>query len=165
MFCPKCGRENLEGKKFCPSCGLKLQAFIEAMTHEQTSQQEVDNSPEISSLPPKRWRGAPAYGLFVVILGVLIALLGNMLANPVVANIGVMIMVLGMGSIGFFEMLRRGRRSAASPSAKTLPPKVQTAKLPTTIEPSSITEHTTRKLELKLERDEKRTPSKELFQS
>ncbi len=162
MFCPNCGRQSLAGKKFCPSCGLKLRSFVEALANEQSAKQEGDKSPDDARPRQKSWLPALGSGLFAVLLGTLIALLGNTLANHLVINIGVMITVLGMGGVMFYAITQRSRRSPLLQNS--IPPNAPTVQLPPNPEPSSITEHTTRKLELKLGRDERRTPSKELFQ-
>ena len=38
MFCPNCGTENNVGLNYCRSCGLKLDAIVEAVADQLPSQ-------------------------------------------------------------------------------------------------------------------------------
>jgi hypothetical protein len=33
MFCPTCGREDLQGRRFCPACGANLERVTRALSH------------------------------------------------------------------------------------------------------------------------------------
>lgn len=37
MFCPKCGRDNLNEQKFCASCGTNLEAVSQVLTGNETN--------------------------------------------------------------------------------------------------------------------------------
>ena len=159
MFCPNCGREKLTGKKFCPSCGLKLQAIQRAMSQEQG-----EMSKAATRLQPIGLRFLTS-GFCVMMLGVLLGILGKKtLANNTIADIGAILAVLGIGLIGYFGIIMMGGGINRSATPRSLPMNNQTKELPPAFEPESITEHTTRKLDLKLWREEKRTPSQELLQ-
>lgn len=165
MFCPNCGRENLAGKKFCPSCGLKLQAIQQALSQEQGEFPAAVPMPKApGSFPPNGLRFLTS-GFFVMMLGVIVGILGkNTLANKTIADIGAILAVLGIGLIGYFGITMMGAGINRSAKPRSLPTNHQTKELPPTIEPESITEHTTRQLDLKLRHDENRRPSQELFQ-
>jgi hypothetical protein len=148
MYCPNCGSDNSETKKFCPSCGVKLQTIVQALTTEQSSNQET-NKP-IESKQKSRQR-AMLPGLFLILMGIIISLMGaDSFESKAITDIGVIVMVIGMGLVAYKRM-GQGSRSKP-PQNPTLPsPAAQTVKmLPNTLsgEPISITEHTTRELDL-----------------
>jgi hypothetical protein len=33
MFCPTCGREDMQGRRFCPACGANLERVTRALSH------------------------------------------------------------------------------------------------------------------------------------
>lgn len=159
MICPNCGRRNVAEKNYCPSCGLKLEAIAQALAHEQSQPPE---RPLASARPPRRGgQLALSAGFSVFMLGTMICIIGGtMLRSQMVLGVGLLTMVLGMGSIGYSQLVRGGR--SALPPSKTPVPPVPTNPLPTTLPAESIAEHTTRELGLQLERGEQRRPSKDL---
>lgn len=51
MFCPKCGSNQSDGKKFCTGCGTNLFLVSQALTGQLASPQPI-----IHSLPPEAFR-------------------------------------------------------------------------------------------------------------
>ncbi len=170
MFCPNCARENLEMKNYCPSCGLRLEAIVQALTNELTlTNQKDDKSLTSSGLKRPGWRYFLPGGFFVMFLGVIIAILGkqSLVNEPALTDIGTIITVLGMGLISYFVvmgMMRQGIKNI--PRTKTTPHDKQTVKLPPpsqVVELGSITESTTREFDTSLRGYKKLTPSKDLL--
>ena len=150
MICPNCGRANLAEKKYCPSCGLKLEAIAHALAIEQAHHQ--GETLEFSRPPQRSVPSALTIGFLAFIFGTLVSVVGGgILGKKLVADMGVIIMVLGMGGIGYGAITGRGRRAMSSPPSKTILPQVQTNPLPITVQSTSIAEHTTRSLEARLD--------------
>ena len=42
MFCPNCATDNSVGVNYCPSCGLKLDAIVEAVAEQVPSDVDAD---------------------------------------------------------------------------------------------------------------------------
>ncbi len=90
-------------------------------------------------------------GLFFILLGIVISLMGaDSFESKAITDIGIIVMVIGMGLVAYKSM---GQRSSSKPLQNPTfsSPKEQTVRmLPDTPsgEPISITEHTTRELDL-----------------
>ena len=163
MICPNCGRGNVAEKKYCPSCGLKLEAIAQALAQEQAQLQGHDNALKFSDPKERRGPSVFAVGFFAVIFGLLLAFVGGaILANNIVANTGVITMILGMAGVGYGAITKIERGMWRSSPAKTRLSETQTNPLPITLQPTSITEQTTRNLEMSLEDGERRRPSNDL---
>lgn len=166
MFCPNCSREDLEMKNYCPSCGLRLEGIVQALTNELTPHQKDGKTPASSRLKRQRWQMFLPGGFLMMILGIIIAILGKKsLANPVLADIGAIMAVLGMGLIGYFGIALMQRGLKNKPPTKMMPHDNQTVKLLPlqVVEPGSITENTTRELDPSLRGYKKLIPSKDLL--
>lgn len=147
MFCPSCGRDNSRTKKFCPSCGLKLATVVQALTTEQSSNQET-NKPIKSKQKSRQQAILP--GLFLILTGIIISLIGaDGFANKAITDIGVIVAIIGMGLIGY-KGIQNSNRSKSVQNSPTIQTNAQTVPLLSSpiVEPISITEHTTRELNL-----------------
>ena len=149
MFCPNCGKDNSETKNFCPSCGLKLQTIVQALTTEQSSNQET-NKPIESKQKSRQQAILP--GLFLILTGIIISLIGaDGFASKAITDIGVIVAIIGMGLIAYKGLGQGSSRSKPLQNSPAILPTVQTVRLlpdMQTGEPISITEHTTRELDL-----------------
>ena len=146
MICPNCGREKLETRNYCPSCGLKLQPIRQALTNELTHKQSLDTSQEKPGLPVKRRPTLFTLGFFLMFSGLILGVLG---INQISAKAGVISAIIGMGLIAYSSIRWDGRKATRLPS-KIMTPAVPTTQLPNLVEAASITEHTTRKLDVNL---------------
>jgi zinc-ribbon domain len=145
MFCPNCGRDNSGTKKFCPSCGLKLQTIAEVLTNEQAPLVQ----PIISK--PKSRQQAMLPGLFLILTGIIISLMGaDGFANKAITDIGVIVAIIGMGLIAYKGLGQGNSKSKSLQNSPAISPAATVRLLPAmpTEEPISITEHTTRELDL-----------------
>lgn len=151
MFCPNCGREHSEPRKFCPSCGLRLQVIAEVLAEEKNFTREGEEVLELPSVKPSFWQSSLALGVIVMILGTILSILGkNIFASVSVTTLGTIMAVMGIGVIGLNGVGRIVRETMSLPKATPKHPSITTAKLPLTLpteDPVSITEHTTRKLQ------------------
>ena len=148
MYCPNCGRDNSGTKNFCPSCGLKLQTIVQALTTEQASNQET-NKPIESKQKSRQQAILP--GLFLILMGIIISLIGaDGFASKAITDIGVIVAIIGMGLIAYKGLGQGSNKSKPLHYSPTIQTNAQTVLLlPSSIvEPISITEHTTRELEL-----------------
>jgi len=158
MYCPKCGKENLEQQKFCTSCGLKLAGVSTAMANE--SQTSVERTVRTLPVGGKGWRDALIYAFVLIASGTLISVLGNrVLGEKSLGDIGTMVSLVGVLVIllkGLLLVVQSNTPAARSsiPSDQELEVErqqddFQAAKGPALLsaEPPSITEHTTRQLE------------------
>ena len=154
MFCPNCGKDNSETKNFCPLCGLKLQTIVQALTTEQSSNQET-NKPIESKQKSRQQAMLPS--LFLILMGIIISLIGaDGFASKAITDIGVIVAIIGMGLIAY-KGLGQGSSMQNSPA---ISPAAQTVRLLPTMptgEPISITEHTTRELDLSFGSNKKST--------
>jgi hypothetical protein len=150
MYCPKCGKENSESQKFCRSCGLSLQPISHALVHELTPTKPAVDPDQIPGPERKRWQNSLAYGFFMLILGMIIVIFGRkIVVEQLIADIGVLIAMLGIGLFGFKGVLLI-LGDSRNPQQSQLLESKPTAKLPTQLhagEAPSVTEHTTRNFE------------------
>jgi zinc-ribbon domain len=156
VYCPNCGKENLDSQKFCRSCGVKLQMISQVLASELSGVKADDGSAEIAGRGQKGWQHPLTYGLLIIALGIIIEIFGRkMFADQAIVDIGTVIALLGVGLIGLKGVLLVVSQSRQLPQSKTMPPGVPTNELPPvqpplTLHPGEspgITEHTTRNLE------------------
>lgn len=163
MYCPKCAAQNVEGSKFCRSCGTNLEAVALALTDKPN---EKD-----SNWYEKRGKGArlTVQGMILtgssLLIGVALALSSN---NPAwiliwltfvgwMACWGIIALMLGIGN--FLEssiMLRHSEKKSlpnvfsnqliSTDNLEMISSGLTTSQLSL---PSSITEQTTRSLDKK----------------
>jgi hypothetical protein len=149
VYCPKCGKENSESQKFCRSCGLSLQPISHALVHELTPTKPAVDHVKIPG-PELMWfQKYVAYGFFMLFLVMLIVIFGRkIVVEQLIADIGVLIAMLGIGLFGFKGVLLI-LGDSRNPQSQLLESK-PTAKLPTQLHAGaapSVTEHTTRNFE------------------
>ena len=146
MYCPNCGKENQGSPRFCRSCGLGLQTISQALANEVSN----GSSTEIAELERKRWHNPLIYGFLMLLLGMVIVIFGKKVAaEQLIADLGTLIAVLGIGLISFKGVSLLRSQSSSSPRSKTLESK-PTTELPPALpvgEPASVTEQTTRHFE------------------
>ncbi len=151
MYCPNCGKDNPEKPRFCRSCGLDLQTISQALVNELSAPKSEYSSTEIVKLEQKRWRNPMMYGFLMLLLGMAIVSFGKKIAvEQLIADIGTLIAVLGIGLLGFKGVSLIRSQSSSSHQSKTLLAGKRTAELPPALpsgEPASVTEHTTRHFE------------------
>lgn len=158
MICPNCGRKELEGKKFCPACGLKLQAMMQVATKELSL-----HHPNKTSAPTVFTRKVRSHlltsGFFIMMIGTMLGILGTKtLANHWLAELGAILAVTGIGLIGYYGIRLMIPDNEKPSLAKAEHQNHQTVKLPDTPPPmeiESITEHTTRELNRDFNRSRK----------
>ncbi len=151
MYCPNCGKENPEKPRFCRSCGLGLQTISQALVNELSATKSDDSSIEIVEPEQKRWRNPLMYGFLMLLLGMAIVIFGKKIAvEQLIADLGTLIAVLGIGLLGFKGVSLIRSQSSSSGQSKTLLEGKPTTELPPALpsgEPASVTEHTTRHFE------------------
>jgi hypothetical protein len=151
MYCPNCGRENPEEPRFCRSCGLGLGTISQALVNELSTTKSDGSSIEIVELERKRWHNPLVYGFLMLMLGMVIVIFGKKIAvEQLIADLGTLIAVLGIGLLGFKGVSLIRSQSSSSRQSKTLLEGKPTSELPPALssgEPASVTEHTTRHFE------------------
>ena len=152
MYCPNCGKENPEKPRFCRSCGLGLQTISQTLVNELSATKSDDSSIEIVEPEQKRWRNPLMYGFLMLLLGMAIVIFGKKIAGEqLIADLGTLIAVLGIGLLGFKGVsLIRSQSSSSRQSKTLLEGGKPTTELPPALpsgEPASVTEHTTRHFE------------------
>lgn len=151
MYCPNCGKEHTDQQKFCRSCGLSLQLISQALVNELSATRSDESSLELMKPEQKRWQNPLLYGFLLLMLGLIIIIFGKkMLGEQLVADIGTLIAVLGVGLIGFKGVLLIRSQPKSLPTPNALPKGEPITEPPPALhagEPPSVTEHTTRTLE------------------
>jgi predicted nucleic acid-binding Zn ribbon protein len=151
MYCPNCGKENPETPGFCRSCGLGLRTISQALVNELSATKSDDSSIEIVDPEQKRWRNPLVYSFLMLLLGMVIVIFGKkIVVEQLIADLGMLIALLGIGLLGFKGMWLILSQSSSSPRTKTLLESKPTTELPHALpsgEPASVTEHTTRHFE------------------
>jgi len=168
MFCPKCGVQNPETGKFCRSCGTDLGNVSEALTGNlRKPVQILDRKGR-----PVSWDGAIVKfftGLAFLIVSIVLAFSGSghgwwfWLLIPAFTS-------MGAGIAQYFQLRQAGQGFGpvvAPPIQNAMPPYQNTALPPTQTEyvapesryrtgdlvPPSVTDTTTRQLEMDSEGD------------
>jgi hypothetical protein len=151
MYCPNCGKENPEGRRFCRSCGLSLQAIAPAPAGESptTSAEEISVQPD--SRVQAAWQNPLIYALLLIVLGITVAVAGDKaLSSQTTQDIGTIIALLGVGLLGLKGVMLIVAPPRHAPPAKRVMQVEQTSELKPTLlsaEPPSVTENTTRQLD------------------
>lgn len=68
MFCPKCGSNQGEGKKFCTGCGTNLQIVSQALTG-QLQPPPVSFAPPLPPTQESGWQSEMKAGMTMAVLG------------------------------------------------------------------------------------------------
>jgi hypothetical protein len=148
MYCPNCGRENSENQNFCTGCGLKLPTVPQVVGKEQPAQL----APVYFQPEPKIWQNPLLYGLFMILIGMFLLILGkNAFNDKSISDMGTVITLLGtilLALKGTFLVLQQA-------GVLQLPKhEIKQQQLPQqhhfaihSGEPQSVIEHTTRHLD------------------
>lgn len=91
-------------------------------------------------------------GLFLILTGIIISLMGaDGFGSKAITDIGVIVAIIGMGLIAYKGLGQGSNKSKPLQNSPAISPAAQTVRLLPTMqtgEPISITEHTTRELDL-----------------
>ena len=151
MYCPNCGKDNSNEQRFCRSCGLSLQTISQVLVNEHSPIKSDDTLIENIKPEQRGWQNPLLYGFLMLSLGIIIIIFGKtMLGEQLIADIGTIIALLGVGLIGFKGVSLMRSRSSSLPQSKVLSESEPTTKLPPASQFErlpSVTEHTTRHLE------------------
>jgi len=156
MHCPSCGTETSKNQKFCRSCGIGLQMISQAVAKHLSTADSAESPVESEANKQRRMYTLARLGIVAFFVGMALMVMGKQFPDhDWIGLIGVLVLLLGafVATYGVLSPLRQ----ITSPSRK--PP--QPADLPQadpTALPSanpielipSVTEHTTRTLELSL---------------
>ena len=164
MYCPKCGQKQLaEGVRFCSQCGFSLVEVTDLLVKAETA-----GAPPEPVAPPKPRKRRRRLLLWAALVFLLVAMFTG--ANEVegvaelFASLAVITFLMGMIQLAYGAIKRRRSRQAtlgqqtspieaphqhALPAAYVPPVRVPRARFDTgeIVEPPSVTEHTTRRLE------------------
>ena len=161
MYCSNCGNEDPEGRKFCRSCGLSLQAIAPTYSGESPTKETAGSSVEPVSRFQAAWQNPFVYALLLIVLGIIVAVVGDKaLRSQTTHDIGTIIALLGVGLLGLKGVMMIVAPPRPSPPTKRvtqventseLIPKLLSAELP------SVTENTTRHLDARIEGGEKQS--------
>lgn len=161
MYCPNCGKENPEGRRFCRSCGLSLQAIAPALSGESPTASAEDSSVQPVRSMQAAWQNPFIYALFLIMLGIIIGVVGNkVLSSQTTADIGTIIALLGVGLLGLKGVMLIVAPPRPSPPAKPVMQVEQTSEAKPALlsaEPPSVTENTTRQLDASVESRKERS--------
>ena len=106
MYCPNCGKENLREQHFCRACGLSLLTISQALTDELSAADGVSSSVALVNREQAWWQSPVLYGFLIIILGLILAIFGKMiLVEKLVADIGIIIALVGVGLLGLKGVL------------------------------------------------------------
>ena len=157
MYCPNCGKENAEGRRFCRSCGLSLQTIDPALGGESpTTVEEEENSVQPVSRMQAAWQNPLIYAVLLIVFGVIMGAVSERapLRSQTAHDIGTMIALLGVGLLGLKGVMLIVASPRQSPPVKRVMQVEQTSQLKPSLlsaEPPSVTENTTRELDASLE--------------
>jgi predicted nucleic acid-binding Zn ribbon protein len=130
---------------------LGLRTISEALVNELSTTKSDGSSNEIVEHEQKRWRNPLIYGFLMLMLGMVIVIFGKKIAaEQLIADLGTLIAILGIGLLGFKGVLLLRSQSRSSRQARTLLEGKPTTELPRALpsgEPASVTEETTRHFE------------------
>jgi len=158
MYCPNCGNENPEGRKFCRLCGLSFQAIASALAGESpvaSEEEEQEGSVEPASRWQALWQNPLLYALLLIVFGVILGAIGERpIRRQTVHDIGTIIALLGVGLLGLKGVMLIFAPPRPSPPIKRVTQVEQTSELKPSLlsaVPPSITENTTRQLDASVE--------------
>jgi zinc-ribbon domain len=153
MYCPSCGKENPEGRRFCRSCGLSLQAITPALAGESPTTSVEESSVEPSSRLQAAWQNPFIYALLLIVLGVILGAIGERpLRSQTAHDIGTIIALLGVGLLGLKGVMLIVAPPRPALRAKRAMQVEQTSERTLlSAEPPSVTENTTRELDASAE--------------
>jgi len=162
MYCPRCGKENPEKQRFCNSCGLKLESISNVITDEAAESRD-DRFIEAFRGSYKGWQAPLIYAFLVIAAGMLIGFIGyKILSVKTLGDIGTLVSLVGVVVLllkGISLLIPSDTASASKQAVldeghnPNRPAEFQTAETPALLpgKPASITEQTTRHLDLTTE--------------
>jgi Protein of unknown function (DUF3040) len=165
MHCPGCGTETSKNQKFCRSCGMGLQMISQAGAKHLSASDSSEPPVESEASKQRRMSTLLLWGIAAFFVGIALMVVGKQFPDfDWIGLIGVLVLLLGafVATYGVISPLRQIRSpSGRPPQPAELPQADRTALAsanPLELAPS-ITEHTTRTLELSL-RDRQRVNEK-----
>jgi zinc ribbon protein len=97
MYCPKCGKENSQDQRFCRSCGFSLELFSQVVDQGLQPADKDAISGYESRTRTSVWQNPLIYGLFLIILGVIITAIGKrVIGEQAVVDVGTVISMVGV---------------------------------------------------------------------
>ena len=156
MYCPNCGKENAEGRRFCRSCGLSLQTIAPALAGESPTTSMEESSVEPISRFQAAWQNPLIYALLLIVFGVIMGAVSERapLRSQTAHDIGTIIALLGVGLLGLKGVMLIVAPPRPLPPVKRVMQVEQTSQLKPSLlsaEPQSVTENTTRELDASIE--------------
>jgi len=156
MYCPNCGKENAEGRRFCRSCGLSLQTIAPALAGESPTTVEEEDSVQPVSRLQAAWQNPLIYALLLIVFGVIMGAVSERapLRSQTAHDIGTIIALLGVGLLGLKGVMLIVAPPRPLPPVKRVMQVEQTSQLKPSLlsaEPPSVTENTTRELDASIE--------------
>jgi hypothetical protein len=155
MYCPNCGKENAEGRRFCRSCGLSLQTTAPALAGGSPTPGVDESSVEPVSRMQAAWQNPLIYALLLIVFGVIMGAVSEWaLRSQTAHDIGTIIALLGVGLLGLKGVMMIVATPRPAPPAKRVIQVEQTSELKPGLlsaEPPSVTENTTRQLDASVE--------------
>jgi len=157
MYCPNCGKENPEARRFCRSCGLSLQSIAPASAGESPTNVEGEEDwVQPVSRMQAAWQNPLIYALLLIVFGVIMGAVSERapLRSQTAHDIGTIIALLGVGLLGLKGVMLIVAPPSHSPPVKRVMQVEQTSQLKPSLlsaEPPSVTENTTRQLDASLD--------------
>src|ERR1700730_13300842 len=155
MYCPNCGKENPEARRFCRSCGLSLQTIAPALAGGSPTPSVDESSVEPGGRRQAAWQTPLIYALLLIIFGVIMGAVGERaLRSQTAHDIGIIIALMGVGLLGLKGVMLIVAPPPPLPPAKREMQVEHTSELRPTLlaaEPPSVTENTTRELDASVE--------------
>jgi hypothetical protein len=157
MYCPSCGANQSDEKKFCPACGTNL-AVVTAALSGQLAPAAASNTRAVAQAQARKemaaaiYKGAPGLGLLLAALFLFLLLPPGISVWICFGLIIGGISALGRGISHFYlasTELKAAEREAQARlhAAPTIPMATKIEAAPThPLPPRSVTEHTTRHL-------------------
>lgn len=156
MYCPTCGANQPNEKKFCPACGTNLAAVTTALSGQLAPAANTNSLAEAQARSRKEmaaaiYKGAPGLGLLLGALMIFAVLPAKVAVWICFGLIIAGVSALGKG-ISHFYLARTELQAAEREAQQRLPfAPSTTLPLPPPFEtspphPPSVTEHTTRHL-------------------
>src|SRR5262245_4749293 len=96
MYCPRCGKENLAGQRFCNSCGLKLEAISTALAQESPASRE-DLVIGVFRGGRTVWQDPLVYAFVLIAAGMVLGFFGyKILSEKTLGDIGTLVSLVGV---------------------------------------------------------------------
>lgn len=161
MYCPTCGANQANDKKFCPACGTNLSAISAALSGQLPTVLPSDSFAQAQVAYRKHLSqainvGAPGVGLLLAALLLLIVLpwgvsgwvsFGLVIAGVSALGKGVSHYYLARADLKAAELEAQNRLHYSPPPATAIPSAANpTSETTASYPPHSVTEHTTRHL-------------------